>query len=99
MRRGTTPTHTITTDLDLTEAAVIFLTYKQCKHVVCEFERDRLTVESDQIQVTLTQAETLAFDDRKDVDIQIRARFPDGSAVASNIMTITVTEILKDGVI
>ena len=47
MRRGTTPTHTITTDLDLTEAAVIFLTYKQCKRVVCEIERDRLTVESD----------------------------------------------------
>lgn len=29
MRRGTTPTHTFTTDIDLTDAEVIYITYKQ----------------------------------------------------------------------
>ena len=99
MRRGTTPTHTITTDADLTGAAVIFLTYQQKGKTILELEDDRMTVTDKDIAVTLTQEETLSFDEKHDVDIQIRARFPDGSAVASNIMTTTAAEILKDGVI
>ena len=99
MRRGTTPTHTITTDIDLTGADVIYLTYQQGCRNVLDLDASRLTVTEEQIEVTLTQAETLAFDRRRDVSIQIRARFPDGSAVASNIMTTTAEEILKDGVI
>ena len=35
--------------------------------------------------------------DKDKVEIQFRAKFTDGSAVASNIMTATVLKILKGG--
>ena len=99
MRRGTTPTHEFTTDTDLTSADVIYLTYKQGNHTVLELEKDRMTVTAESLSVTLTQEETLSFDQSLNFNIQIRARFPDQSAVASNIMNATAEAILKDGVI
>ncbi len=99
MRRGTTPTNTFTTDIDLSDAEVIFLTYKQKGRTVLEFDRSRITVTPENISVTLTQEETLAFSEKDGVRIQIRAKFMDDSAVASNIMLTSIAEILKDGVI
>ena len=48
--------------------------------------------------VQLTQEETLRFVD-SDVYIQIRARFPGETAIASKIIKTSVEMILKDGVI
>lgn len=63
-----------------------------------DFSNDeRMTITADSISVTLTQAETLMLMHDADVRMQIRAKFADGSAVASNIMQTTVSEILKDG--
>lgn len=99
MRRGTTPTNTITTDIDLTGVDVIYWTYTQGKRKILELDIDRIEINPDSIVVKLTQEETLAFDEKKDVEMQIRARYPDGTAVSSDIMTTTVGRILKDGVI
>lgn len=97
MRRGTTPTHTIATDIDLRSAEVIYVTYKQGANLVVEKETSDITVEENSVSVTLSQAETLAFSASAEVLVQIRARFSDGSAVASNIMRTSVKDILKDG--
>lgn len=43
--------------------------------------------------------ESLMEDDSDVVEIQIRAKFADGTAVASEIIKTTVEEILKEGVI
>lgn len=99
MRRGTTPTHTFSTDVDLTGASVIWLTYKQGGKVLLTKEKDDMTVTAESIEVTLTQNETLTFSDNKGVEMQIRAKFPNGSAIASNVMHASVDKILKDGVI
>lgn len=99
MRRGTTPTNTITTDIDLTGVEVIYWTYVQGKRKVLEFDIDRIEISPSSIVVKLTQDETLAFDEKKNVEMQVRARYPDGTAVSSDIMTTTVGRILKDGVI
>lgn len=99
MRRGTTPTHTFTTDIDLSEADVIFVTYEQGDTIVIEKTIDDLTVTSESISVELTQEETLAFNESGSVKIQIRARFADGTAVASNIMKVSALAIIKEGVI
>lgn len=98
MRRGTTPINVFTTDVDLTDASVIFLTYQQFGKTVIEIEKgDRLEVEEDQISVRLTQSETLMLDPTAEVRVQIRAGFDDGSRIASNIMRLGVQDILKDG--
>lgn len=98
MRRGTTPTNTFTTDIDLTQAVVLYITYKQNHRVVIEKTLNDVTVTPEAIEVTLTQAETLKLH-VGDVEMQIRARFPDGSAPASQVMVAPVEVILKEGVI
>lgn len=99
MFRGTTPIHTFKTDIDLSDAAVIWLTYKADGKIIIDKEKKDLEIESDNISFKLTQEETLALQAGQRVDCQIRARFEDGTAVASNIMTVGVNGILKNGVI
>lgn len=100
MYRGTTPAHTFTTDTDLSEADVIYITYKQNGQIVLEKTKADITFDTVQQEYTMTvglsQAETLALDDSQ-VAIQIRARFSDGRAIASNVISVPVRQILKDG--
>ncbi len=110
MIRGTTPTNTFTVDMDLRTADVIYITYKQGDQVVVERTKDQLdSITATELTLTLTQEETLKFNQKPVntystcytdfVAIQIRARFSNGLAVASNIIKTTAGEILKDGVI
>lgn len=99
MRRGTTPTHTFTTDLDLTAAEVLFVTYKQQGKTIVEKDIGEVMLEPEQISLELSQDDTLAFSTTGEVQIQIRARFAGGEAVASNIIRVPAEAILKDGVI
>ena len=96
MKRGTTPTNTFKTNIDLT-GATVFLTYSQRGRAVLEKTGDDLEISAEAIVTRLTQKDTLGFDALQKVSIQIRYVFPDGTAGASNIMTVTVGEILKDG--
>lgn len=99
MRRGTTPTHIFKTSIDLTEAEVIFITYRQGNKNVLEKSREDLIVTNEQVSVKLTQEETLLFSINDAVKIQIRAKFADQSAIASNVITTKADVILKEGVI
>lgn len=101
MHRGTTPTNTISVDLDL-RGMTVFVTYAQGSsgeyEILFEKTNSDITINETNIVVTLTQAETLALSARKKtVYVQIRAIDSTGVAIASNIMTTTAEAILKDG--
>ena len=98
MIRGTTPLNIFTVDEDLTNADVIYITYKQNNNVAIEKSLPDIQVTSDTLTVRLTQEDTLNLEPRE-VSIQIRARFADGTAIASNVIQTTATKVLKDGVI
>lgn len=98
MRRGTTPTHNFTVDVDLRDA-VVYISYAQGGRVIVEKTGDDITITATKLETTLTQEETLRFVPGKDVEMQIRYRKPDGSADASEIMYIKAEALLKDGVI
>lgn len=101
--RGTTPTHIFNTDIDLTGAEVVYVSYKQkgSGRVLIERTVDDVDVHSDRLEFKLTQEETLKLNKMKNIEVemQIRARFPDGTAVASNWMYAEAGMIVKDGVI
>lgn len=99
MRRGTTPTHEFTTDINLTSAEVLYITYKQDGKSIIEKDIGEVDIAAEKVTTRLTQEETLKVKPAGTVKIQIRARLEDGSAVASNIMTASPEDILKDGVI
>lgn len=95
MYRGTTPTNVFRTDVDLENASVLFVSYKQNGKVVLEKSLEDVSVKKTLVTVNLTQKETLLFQDGI-VTIQIRAKFPDNTAIASNLIRTTAEEIVKD---
>lgn len=99
IRRGTTPTQQFNTSIDLYGASVLYITYKQYGKIVVEKTKEDCLITSTYVAVQLTQSETLLFDDDHKVEIQIRAKFSDGTAVASNIIETDVGAILKGGLI
>lgn len=96
MIRGTTPINKFTTDTDLSNADKIYITYKQNGKTKVEKTKEDITFGEGFLQVKLSQEETLGFSERS-VDIQIRAKFLDGTAIASNIINTSVSKILKEG--
>ena len=100
MRRGTTPTLTITvTNLTVADLKTIYVTFKQ-GDVELTKTNDDITVDEyyNTISVPLTQEDTLKFSGT--VSVQIRGLLEDGvTAIASKIKTISIDKILLDGVI
>lgn len=99
MRRGTTPAITLTVDADIT-AYTVYVTLNNYKQQVT-IEGERLNMEYQNSKTTivfaLTQEETLAFGTGT-CEVQVRA-IHDGTAIATDIRTIDVRRILKEGVI
>ena len=96
MQRGTTPTNIFRTDVDLTNASVLFITYKQHGKVVLEKSIDDVKIQKNIVSVYLSQKDTLLFTEGI-VTIQIRAKFSDGSVIASSLIRTNAREILKEG--
>lgn len=101
--RGTTQERYIDVDVDLTGADRIYVTFAQNGRNLVEKTISDLRVEPERIWFTMTQLETLRFDNRKinppPVEVQIRAGWPNGDCAKSNIMETTAGRLLKDGVI
>ena len=99
MRRGTTPTISITVKgLSSIQIDKAYLTLKQRGTVVEKTEAD-MGIDGDMLQVTLTQEETLKFMTGAEINVQLRVLSTNNTAYASNIVTVPVEAILKEGVI
>ena len=100
MTRGTTPINRFRcVGVDLTDVEVLYITYKQEDFVVLEKEKEDCEIEWEYASVMLSQEETLAFSPNVPVDIQIRGRFQNGNAFATDVVTVNVNDVQKDGVI
>ena len=98
--RGTTPTFTLTfteQGLDLTTAENVYVTFEQFGKTLTK-TGESLTVSAKQIEVYLSQAETLAFS-TGDIEIQANWTTAAGGRTASEVTTYTLTKQLLDEVI
>lgn len=104
MYRGTTPTITfnVNTELDLSELTSLWITFRGSyeSHKEVTFTLDDVTIDNEmhQIILDLSQDQTLYFD-TGNVSLQMRLLMSDGRAYASDIKSISIDMILKDGVI
>ena len=97
MYRGTTPTFTFRLPFACEQITVLNLCFAQQGQVVLEKELPDCTAEGNRVQVTLTEEETLLFDDKKGmVEMQLRVGCGN-TRLASNIMRVSVERILKEG--
>ena len=99
MYRGTTPTLSFKFpfEQDIVDYVWVTLVQGGVIKVDKKLQGSDISISDDSIKVTLSQKETLRLSHNKIVEMQIRVKFNDGSAVASNIMTESVEKILKDG--
>ena len=99
MRRGTTPTITVSTDFDVDSCKSVWFTLRQ-RDVEITKEKGDMLITDDGFSVTLTQEDTLKLDENgPDAGAQVRALTDTGQAFASNVVNIPIQQILKDGVI
>lgn len=106
IRRGTTPTIVATVrGVDLASWPVVVLSLRTFSGVGVDIDKSGLEVTSSQVDDTprsivsahLTQAQTLAWDSGAKVFVQVRARSVNGDAIATEIGTLRVGGLLKDG--
>lgn len=101
MTRGTTPTlgFHIPYESELVEGGYITIAQFGAVRLEKALGEEGVTVEPGRIALTLTQEETLRLSSAGACQIQLRLRLTGGRAVASNVMTVSVGTILKEGVI
>ena len=109
MYRATTPRHTFVFDVDPIETfKTILITYGQCGRIILEKGKEDLSeVETEtaggktlySTYLQLTQGETRKFNTKGNVKVQIRALTVNGEALASEMMDVSVWEVLNDEVL
>ena len=98
MRRGTTPTYSFSLPdgMHLRDFSAAYLTFAQNGHIIIEKTLEALEATEEGFRFSLSQADTLCFSTGP-VQIQLRARMRDGTAVASDVLSAVALEVLKDG--
>ena len=99
MIRGATPTLMFTTPYTADQVTSGYITFTMRGDVVLDIpvSDDSVVISDNAISLTLTQQQTLSFQSKATSLVQLRLVLDDGSAVASNIIKITIGDILKDG--
>lgn len=102
MYRGTTPSivFNVNPDFDLSKVVEVWVTLKNSINEKT-FTISEVEVEAEEhtLTIMLTQEDTLAFKILDTCEAQIRFLDEDGLAYASNIVTLNIGRILKEGVI
>lgn len=101
MIRGTTPTLEFTLPFDTSLIAEMYVTIAQGEKTVLEKTLSDCNCSGTSVSLILTQKDTLKLQQqpRLQAEIQIRVRTTSGEALASDIMSVYVGRILKEGVI
>ena len=99
MKRGTTPIHTFTLpfDTDLVKTARVI--YSQNNKVILTKTGNELEFEGNLIRTKLTQEDTLSFDCKKMVEVQLRVLTKVDEALASEIEIVSVDRCLENEVL
>lgn len=96
--RGTTPTFALTLPFSAEAITVLSVAFAQNEKVIVNKTLKDVTVEGKQITLTLSENETLLFDDSSEIEIQLRCGISE-KRYASCIMKCSVEGILVEGVL
>ena len=99
MYRGTTPTLTFRLPIDTGSITVLSLAVAQAGQVKIEKALSDVQLDGNVVSCTLTEAETLSLTAGRGIDakIQLRVGVGGGQRMASQVFTVPVERILRDG--
>lgn len=81
------------------EIVSVCIAYKQNGVIKLEKKTEDCTFKNEKLYVSLSQEDTLKFDDNSIVKIQIKMKLKNGAVTKSNVMETYTDEVLSDGVI
>lgn len=97
---GTTPELTFNLPFDTSIIKNLYITFKdRNKAIVLEKTEADCTMNNNSVTVELSQEETLQFEKRTKVRVQLRIKTTNDKALKSNIIVIDIGDLLKEGVI
>lgn len=95
--RGTTPTVTFNLPFDVSTIRNCEVYFAQNDELLVTKAIEDCVLEDRTLSVTLSQEDTLAFDDDAKLEMQIRFVFTNGTVDATQIIKGKIGRILKDG--
>lgn len=95
--RGTTPTVTFNLPFDVSTIRNCEVYFAQNDELLVTKAIEDCVLEDRTLSVTLSQEDTLAFDDDAKLEMQIRFVFTNGTVDATQIVKGKIGRILKDG--
>lgn len=97
---GTTPELTFNLPFDTSNIKSLYVTIKdKNKRMVLEKTEADCTLSGDTVTLELSQEETLLFEERTKARMQIRVLTKNDKALKSQVFTLDIGELLKEGVI
>jgi hypothetical protein len=99
MIRGTTPTHIFRLPFDSSLLSSARVVYKQGQREVLRKETEAFDMEENILRVTLSQEDTLRFDCKLSVKLQLRVKTKTGQVLAMKPRIVTVDECLDGEVL
>ena len=99
MIQGSTPTHTFTLPIDVTDVKEVRILYGQNNTLVFKKLTEDCVLTDKQISVTLTQEDTFQFDEDEPVQIQVRVLTTDNKSLVSPIAKVSINQCLDDEVL
>lgn len=95
--RGTTPTFIFRLPFSVNTLANCEIYFAQDDNLIVTKELSDCIAEETTLTVTLTQEDTLKFDDDLKLQIQVRFLYTDGTVEATTVIKKKVGQILKEG--
>ena len=101
MKRGTTPTLKFSTPYkaELIDHGYVTISRKGQVFMDIPFDDERVSIQNGFILLSLSQEDTLKFNSRASYSIQLRIALEGGLVTASNVISIPIGSILKNGAI
>ena len=89
------------TNIDVNTIINLTIVFKQGGEIKLKkyLEDCEVDTENKNISVTLSETETIEFIPNKDLHIQIRIRFEDGTVISSKVMTSYIDDILEEDIL
>jgi hypothetical protein len=99
MIRGTTPRHTFILPFGVETIECVRVIYRQNKKIIFTKTTEDVLLEDNKVEVILSQEDTLQFQPGHKVEIVVRVRLDDGTALASDSFVVSVGCCFEDEVI
>lgn len=96
---GTTPTHTFTIPIDVSQIADLRISYAQDNNVLLTKSLEDCVLKSKTISVTLTQEDTLKFNSSTQIKTQLKILTTKNVVLVSKISVLLVDECLNKEVL